>query len=180
MAKTFAGSSSKRVSFRGVGHAPTHQRPTGEARTHRLPAGLRGGRVGSRTPQRRSPLRPSCSQPSPVSRAAGSLGRAARSPLLPSLCRGAGAGRCLVRGLLAVNPRSSKNLMGHAKTSLGYAAFVHGYPVPIHLVKPVVHTRLCMAFNSLKQLPENILLSKSYDMTKSSMPKSGHTRHIPA
>ena len=33
-----------------------------------------------------------------------------------------------------VNARSSKNLMGHAKTSLGYAVFVHGYPVPIHLV----------------------------------------------
>ena len=32
------------------------------------------------------------------------------------------------------NPRSSKNLMGQAKTSLGYAVFVHGYPVPIHLV----------------------------------------------
>ena len=78
------------------------------------------------------------------------------------------------------NPRSSKNLMGHAKTSLGYAAFVYGYPVPIHLVKPVVHTRLCMAFNFLKQLPENILLSKSSDISKSSMPKSGHTRHIPA
>jgi hypothetical protein len=24
--------------------------------------------------------------------------------------------------------------MGQAKTSLGYAVFVHGYPVPIHLV----------------------------------------------
>ena len=30
------------------------------------------------------------------------------------------------------NPRASKNLMGHANTSLGYAAFVHGYQVPIH------------------------------------------------
>ena len=46
--------------------------------------------------------------------------------------------------------------------------------------KPVVHTRLCMAFNFLKQLPKNILLSKSSDISKSSMPKSGHTRHIPA
>ena len=38
------------------------------------------------------------------------------------------------QGLGVCNPWSSKNLMGHAKTSLGYAAFVHGYPVPIHLV----------------------------------------------
>ena len=30
------------------------------------------------------------------------------------------------------NARASKNLMRHAKTSLGYAAFVHGYQVPIH------------------------------------------------
>ena len=73
-----------------------------------------------------------------------------------------------------VNPRSSKNLMGHGKTSLDYYAFVHGYPVHIHLVKPVVHTRLCMAFNFLKQLPKNILLSKSSDISKSSMPKCGH------
>ena len=33
--------------------------------------------------------------------------------------------------------------------------------------KPVVHTRLCMAFNFLKQLPKNILLSKSSDISKS-------------
>ena len=32
------------------------------------------------------------------------------------------------------NPRSSKNLMGHANTSLGYAAFVHGNQVHIHHV----------------------------------------------
>jgi hypothetical protein len=33
-----------------------------------------------------------------------------------------------------LNRRSSKNLMGHANTSLGYAAFVHGYQVPIRHV----------------------------------------------
>ena len=35
-----------------------------------------------------------------------------------------------------------------------------------------IWTVWCMAFNYLKQLPENILLSKSYDISKSSMPKS--------
>ena len=33
--------------------------------------------------------------------------------------------------------------------------------------KPVVHTRLCMVFNYLKQSLNYILLSKSYDMSKS-------------
>ena len=44
------------------------------------------------------------------------------------------AAASLSRISLLENPRSSKNLMGQAKTSLGYAVFVHGYPVPIHLV----------------------------------------------
>ena len=35
-----------------------------------------------------------------------------------------------------------------------------------------------MAFNNLKQLPGNIPLSKSYDVSKSSMPKSGHVLGI--
>ena len=48
-----------------------------------------------------------------------------------------------------------------------------------------VRLRLCMAFNNLKPFPKNILLSKSSDISKSSMPVSGilgiflHTRdHI--
>ena len=45
--------------------------------------------------------------------------------------------------------------------------------------KPVVHTRLCMTFNNLKQLPENILLSKSYDMSKVDYAVIlWHNRHI--
>jgi hypothetical protein len=65
-------------------------------------------------------------------------GRAVHSDPETGARRGSAAGSGS-QASLALNPRSSKNLMGHAKTSLGYAAFVHGYQVHTPLLMGVYH-----------------------------------------
>ena len=100
-------------------------------------------------------------------------------------CRGLvwSGGQCSV-GWLRVRTHGPRKTTRDMQKLHGAMLFLFmGIQCPYTLLitcKPVVHTRLCMAFNFLKQLPKNILLSKSSDISKSSMPKSGHTRHIPA